>query len=405
MLSPYRSLFSIPGAARFVASAFLARLGGAMFGVSIIVMVASRRGSYGLAGALSAVGLVGIAVGGPLLARLIDRRGQSAVAIPAGIVSVTALGCLGLACYLGAPTWVLFLANLGNAVMPQVGTMARARWAHLLRDRPEMLHTANSFEQVSEEICFMTGPAIGAALAAMLFPEAGFLLALVVYAIGTGSMLLQRSTEPPVHEVHEHHSGAAFRAPGLLLLACGLALTGAVFGAADVVVIAFTEAHGVKTWGGLTLGMFAGGSAIGGLLYGARPAVGPIAPRLLWFHLAMFALLLPVLVIDSVPVLAAMLLVAGVAIAPTLITSTMLAQRLVPTSQINEGMTVVLTGLLLGVSAGSFLAGFAVEGLGANRAFVVPVGAAALAVVIAAFGRPRVVRAETRARSLFGATS
>lgn len=399
MLTPYRSLFSVPGARRFVVSAFCARLGSAMFGVSIIVMIATRRGSYGLAGALSAVGLVAIALTGPLLARLVDRHGQARVAIPAGVVSTTALAALGIACYLGAPTWVLFAANLGNALMPQVGTMSRARWAHLLHDRPDLLHTANSFEQVSEEICFMTGPAIGAALAAALFPEAGFALALTLFTIGSFSMLLQRSTEPPLHDPDAHRGVAAYRAPGILLLACGLALTGAVFGSTDVVVIAFTEAHGLKSWGGLTLGMFAGGSAIGGLVYGARPALGAIAPRLLWCHLAMLVLLAPVLVIDSVPVLAAMLLVAGLAIAPTLITSTMLAQRLVPATQMNEGMTVVLTGLLLGVSAGSFVAGFAVEGLGAHHAFLVPVASAALAVVIAALGRPRVIAAERAAAS------
>ena len=369
-----------------------------MFGVSIIVMVAMRRDSYGLAGALSAVGLVGLAIGGPILARLVDRRGQAAVALPATIVSATALGVLGIACYLGAPTWVLFAANLGNAFMPQVGTMARARWAYILRDSPKTLHTANSFEQVAEELCFLSGPALAAALSAALFPEAGFALALVLFAVGSVSLLLQRSTEPPLHPEGHGDTGAAFRAPGILLLALGLGLTGMVFGAADVVVIAFADEHAARAWGGLTLGMFAGGSAVGGLVYGTRAVHGAIAPRLLWFHLAMLVLLLPVLAIDSVPVLGVNLLVAGVAIAPTLITATMLAQRLVPATQINEGMTVVLTGLLLGVSAGSFCSGLVVQAHGARVAFLVPVGAAAVAVLVAAAGRRRVVSAEAAAR-------
>ncbi|GMA20993.1 hypothetical protein [Arsenicicoccus piscis] len=46
MLTPYRALLATPGALRFTAFGYLARLGGAMFGVSIIVMIATRRGSY-----------------------------------------------------------------------------------------------------------------------------------------------------------------------------------------------------------------------------------------------------------------------------------------------------------------------------------------------------------------------
>ena len=51
VFAPYRSLVTIPGIGPFIVGAFLARVGGAMFGVAVIVMVSSRRGSYGLAGA------------------------------------------------------------------------------------------------------------------------------------------------------------------------------------------------------------------------------------------------------------------------------------------------------------------------------------------------------------------
>ncbi len=67
------------------------------------------------------------------------------------------------------------------------------------------------------------------------------------------------------------------------------------------------------------------------------------------------------------------MLVAGIATAPTLITSMALAQRLVPVAMLNEGMTVVLTGLVVGVSAGSAISGVAIEALGPTRAYVVPV--------------------------------
>ena len=64
MLATYRPLFAIPGASRFVAASALSRVGGAMFGVAIIVMISTRRDSYGLAGAVSAGGIVVLAPAG-----------------------------------------------------------------------------------------------------------------------------------------------------------------------------------------------------------------------------------------------------------------------------------------------------------------------------------------------------
>lgn len=402
MLTPYRALLATPGALRFTAFGYLARLGGAMFGVSIIVMIATRRGSYSLAGIISSIGLVGVASLGPTVGRLIDRHGQRRVAVPLALMSAAALLSLVLATYLGAPVWVLVLANLGNAIMPQAGTLIRARWAHLLRGEAGMLHTANSFEQVLDESCFMMGPALGAALATLFFPEAGMLLALLLYTTGVIGLALQRRTEPPVQPQHEHHTGRAWQAPGLLLLAATLALTGTIFGAADVIVVAFAAEHQSAAWGGATLGCFALGSLVGGLVYGTRPAADAIAQRLLWSTLAMSVLLLPVLVVDQLPVLAAVLLVAGSAIAPTLITAMMLAQRLVPESQINEGMTIVMTGLLIGIALGSSAAGGMIDAYGASRAFLVPVLAAFLAFALALLGRSTLVSAERRAMDLFG---
>ena len=56
-------------------------------------------------------------------------------------------------------------------------------------------------------------------------------------------------------------------------------------------------------------------------------------------------------------VLAGLMLVAGMATAPTLITTMNLIERIVPKAQLNEGMTIVLTGIIVGVAAGSAVSG------------------------------------------------
>lgn len=64
--------------------------------------------------------------------------------------------------------------------------------------------------------------------------------------------------------------------------------------------------------------------------------------------------------------------VAGLVIAPTLITAMTLCQRLVPAAQLNEGMTIVVTGMLVGVGVGAGLGGQVIESAGAHRAFAHP---------------------------------
>lgn len=48
-----------------------------MFSVSAVVMIAGTRGSYALAGAVTATGLAATAVVAPWTARLVDRHGQA----------------------------------------------------------------------------------------------------------------------------------------------------------------------------------------------------------------------------------------------------------------------------------------------------------------------------------------
>lgn len=395
--APYRVLLAMPRAKHFLVTAYVARLGMAMFGVAIVVMIATRRDSYALAGLVSLVGLGSMAVGGPLVARLVDRYGQRRIALPAGLIALASLLALAIETYLGAPTWVLLVTNAGNAFAPAMGTLVRSRWAYILDGDPAALHVANSFEQVSEESCFVLGPALGAGLATWLFPEAGLLCAVALFTAGFLGVMAHRVSEPPVHAVAEEHTGSAFAAPGIVQLAITLILTGAVFGAMDVVVLAYAEAEGAKPWGGVLLGLFAAGSLVGGLLYGRVDVSGAVAHRMTWWTFAMFVGLLPLMWVPGLAVLGVNGFVAGLGIAPTLITAMSLCQRLVPPAQLNEGMTIVVTGLLIGVGAGSAIAGHQVEAAGAAGAFAVPVGASLLAFGLALAGRSWLMRAEDRA--------
>lgn len=388
MLSTYRPLFAIPGAWRFLAASALSRVGGAMFGVALIVMIATRRDSYGLAGAVSAGGIVVLAAAGPVIGRLVDKHGQRRASMPFILLTFVAGLVTVVLSAVGAPAWTLFVGYAVSSFLPEMGPMSRARWAHLLRDEPDALHAAMSLEQVVEEGAFVLGPVLGILAATMLFPEAGLLLAYVVFTLGSVLFLAERRSEPPIVPHDERPHGLAIQRPGVAAVAAALFMVGAVFGGNEVVAVAVAEEAGSTGMSSVILGAFALGSAIAAVAFGTRRFTGSIARRFVWCALGMFLLELPVLFIDSLWGLTVMMFIAGSATAPTLITGITLVQHLVPRAFITEGMAVVITGLLIGLASGTAVSGMLVDSWGAHETYVLPVGAALVsALIAAAWGR------------------
>ncbi|MFJ5128426.1 MFS transporter [Streptomyces sp. NPDC088555] len=378
--NPYRRLLATPGARAFTAGNLIARLPSGMFSVSAVIMIAGTRGSYALAGAVTATGLAATALVAPWTARLVDRYGQARIAVPATAIAVLGSLALLLCVHYDAPAWTLFAAYAATATTPNTGGMSRARWSHLHRGDPAALHTANSFEQAADELCFMLGPALAALLCSVLFPEAGTLVAATLLMTGVLVFAAQRATEPPV--APPTHAGSPLRTRGMPALLTAFLATGAVFGSMEVVTIAHA--------GGAILALQAAGSCVAGLLYGALRPATDIRRRLLICLAGMTTLMsLPLLAAASTPsllALAAALLLAGAATAPTMVTGMTLVQRLTPQGQLNEGMTLAVTALLGGIAAGSATGGWLVEHTGQVTGYVAPVCAAALALTAATVG-------------------
>ncbi|MGW0369847.1 MFS transporter [Streptomyces coeruleorubidus] len=387
-LTPYRRLFRLPGAGAFTAGNLIARLPMGMFSVSAVVMIAGTRGSYALAGAVTATGLAATAVVAPWTARLVDRHGQARVALPATVIAVLGSLALLLCVRHDAPDWTLFASYAATATTPNTGGMSRARWAYLLAGDAKALHTANSFEQAADELCFMLGPVLAAFLCGAFFPEAGTLVGAVLLLAGMLLFTTRRATEPPVRA--HIPAKAPLSAPGMPpLLAVCLAM-GAVFGSTEVVTLAFADERGHRSAAGVVLALQAAGSCAAGLLYGASKPAGPAASRLPWCVAAMTALLtLPLLaaaLTGSLPLLAGALLIAGMATAPTMVTTMTLVQQRTPEGRLNEGMTLAVTGLLGGIACGSALGGWTVERLSATAGYGIPVTAAAVALALSLRG-------------------
>ncbi|QEV56837.1 MFS transporter [Streptomyces platensis] len=387
-LAPYRRIFAVPGTRAFTAANLLARLPMGMLSISAVLMIAGSRGSYALAGAVTATGLAATALAGPWTARLIDRYGQSRIAVPATALATLGSLSLLLCVHYGAPDWTLFASYAATATTPNTGGMSRARWAHLFRDDPAARHTANSFEQAADELCFLLGPLLATLLCTTLFPEAGTAVAAALLLTGVLLFAAQRRTEPPAAARTGGHTPtrSPLRLPGLPPLLLTFLCTGAIFGSLEVVTLAYADAHGIRSAGGALLALQAAGSGAAGLLYGLlRPTARP-GRRFVRCLAAMASLMLLPLVAASTgspAALAAALLLAGMATAPTMVTGMGLVQSRTPPGQLNEGMTLAVTALLAGIAAGSASGGWAVDHLpGPGAAYGVPAAAAALALTI-----------------------
>ncbi|MDH6709936.1 MFS family permease [Kitasatospora sp. MAA19] len=396
MLSSYRQIFASPGSLAFSSTGFVSRLPISMTGIGIVTMLSQLRGSYGLGGLVSATLAVSAALLGPQVSRLVDRHGQRRIIVPAMAITVVAVVGLLLCARSHAPDWTLFVFAAGLGVMPSTGAMVRARWAHLYRDDAGKLHTAYSFEAVVDELCFIVGPILSITLATSVFPEAGVLLAGVFLAVGVLLFAGQRSTEPPVHPAARHVGGSVILNRGLQVLILTFVATGAIFGSVEVVTVAYAEAQGHKSVSSVILALWALGSCLAGVVFGTLKLTGSMAGRFFGGVLFMALSMVPlVLVAGSVRgvgglvVVGGALLVAGIAISPTLITAMALVERLVPAAQLTEGMTWTTTGLALGVAVGSSTGGWVVDAAGSAAGYWVPLTAGVFGVVVALAGLGR----------------
>lgn len=293
MPSPYTALFAAPGTKGFTAAGLLGRMPLSMMGIGVVTMISQLTGRYGLAGALSATIALSAAVLGPQISRLVDQYGQRRVLRPATLFALAASAGLLFAAHHRWPDWVLYVCSAGIGCVPSLGAMTRARWAALYRGTPH-LHTAYSFESVVDEVCFIFGPIISIGLSTAWFPEAGPLLAACFLAVGVFWLTAQRATEPAPHPREHHDQGrSALRSPGLRVLVATFVATGAIFGAVDVVTVAFAEEQGHKAAASVVLAVYAAGSCAAGIVFGLLRFTGAAELRWLLGVCAMAVSMIP----------------------------------------------------------------------------------------------------------------
>ncbi|MCI0384525.1 MFS transporter [Streptomyces sp. CNQ085] len=406
----YRGLLRTPGAWTFLLPGFLARQPFAMLTLGIVLLVEDTTGSFGTAGTVSAVTGVSMALFAPRSGRLADRFGQRAVLVPGVLLHATAVGALTALALSRAPLWALLLAAVpAGASVPQVGPMVRARWAHLLRGAPgspggsgppgvrngpdgpggaRLLSTAAAFESVTDELTFVIGPVLATALCTGVHPAAGLSAEAALTVVGGLLFAAQRRAAPPAHRRARGAGGAppasALSVPGVRVLIVAFLGIGAVFGGMQVSMAAFTESIGQPGLNGVLYGVFAAGNMLAGLVFGALTWRSAPQRRLLTAYALLTLATAPLWAVDMVPLLAVLGLLAGMGIAPSLITGFTLVERLAPAGVRTEAFTWMAGAVAMGQACAAAAAGRLTDGFGASAGFTVPLAATALALVTVA---------------------
>lgn len=430
----YAELLRIPHTARFAVGAVIACMPFPMVGMTITISVQHYYGNYTLAGALTAIQAVSLAVVGPLLGRLVDRFGQRQVSIPTIIIWMIAAFSLSACISARAPEWILFCITPFLAAIPPWGAMSRGRWTHLLAGDRIRTDRALSLSGVLDECMWIIGNPLSSTLAVISGTLAFSVTGLCVL---TGSLmfLTELSTEPPSqtqlarqagltraeYREHEARRAAAIQrdagtlpsaidsrdgsasaprtsiwGPGLIAVCATWFGLGAFQSAASISIIAFATEQNMKQYTGFVFACFSFSSLMGAIVYGARNWVTPLWKR---FYICLAMVNIGVgsfMFARHLWVIMIIYLIIGVGQAPTWINGNQLMLHLVPPSRFTEGMAWMGAMNAIGGSAGSAVAGVFIDRMGSHGGFLT-VTILALASLAIAFTGLRQIRNGTEA--------
>ena len=378
----YRSLLRVPGAA-FFPLGFLARLPYATSSLATLVLVQAASGSYAFAGLAAAAQGIANALGAPIAGALADRHGHRLVGTVTALANAAALTALVAASHTGRAS-MLTAAALSGLTQPPVGPLIRVHWSRLLhaRARPDLMPTAFSYEATADEISFVAGPALVGLLTA-LGPTAPTLAAIALLLLATlpfALSLTQGSTE-----VRKGTRTARSPLPRLPLAAMFLAMAavGTVFGAVQTGVTAYSNESGHPGSAGLLYAVFGIGSAMAGAACVWLPAHFGLSRRYVTFAATLLLGTLTLVAGERGHVLPAAMAVAGVTVAPDLISLYALTERLAPADRATVALTILCAGGPLGTATGQAVAGYLADRHGSAGAFLVAPVAAAAALLLA----------------------
>jgi MFS family permease len=352
-----------------------------MFSIGLFVHAKQLTGSFAAAGAVSAAYACAVGLGGPLLGRLVDRRGQTRVLL--GSATASALLLAGIALVpagVRVEGLVAMAAGIGLAT-PPTGACLRTLLPELLPDAAA-LGRAYNVDAFASELCWVFGPPIVLALGAVTSTGMALAVSGLILLAATAAFAAHpasRAWTPAAHTASQPRTGA-LRAPAMRTLVLVFTLVGILFGAAEVAVTAAGTTLGGAGAAAPMLALWGAGSLVGGLV---APRLGRRATLVSMLTVLAIGHLLLAAAAGAIVTLAAALVLAGIAIAPTYAIVYAMVGKAAPAGTSTEAFAWLATAIALGGGLGAAVGGSVIEHSGPAAAFALAGVAGILAVVTA----------------------
>jgi MFS family permease len=353
----YRRTLALPGVRTLMVLIFFARVPTAAGGMVLTLHVAVGLGhGYGAAGTAGAVVTIGVALGAPVMGRLIDRFGLRPVLV---ITMVGEAVFWGLGSRL--PYGALVLAGLAGGVLT-LPAMSLGRQAMAALVPPDLRRTAYSMDSVSTELSYMVGPA-AAVLIATQFTTVTAMYTMAAAIVAVGAVLLV--VNPAVRSEEERAADTGERVPrrswlGPRMVAVLVIAAGAVFilAGTEVAIVAELRSTDQLAYTGVVVGVWSAVSAIGGIVYGALRR----SPDQVTLMALLGLLTVPIGVLSGEWWLLALALIPASALcAPTIAATGEEVARLAPPAARGEASGMQSSAFTLGAALGAPLVGFVVD--------------------------------------------
>jgi predicted MFS family arabinose efflux permease len=322
-------------------------------------------------------------VGGPLLGRLVDRIGQPRVLIPTAVVAGG--GFLLIGTMPQHPFGVVVGAVLAGAATPPLEPCLRVLWPRIVA--PARLEKAYAMDSGSQELIYVGAPLVVTAVAAVASPALALWVAALLGALG----VLIVVTSPPSREYKAPERSADWLGPlrsrGLVVLFISLIGTGIAIGSLNVLVVLYAEQHRVPGGAGGLLALNAAGALCGAFAYGAVRWTMSLQRRALTLAIGLVIGYGLLSLLPAPPVMALLMLLTGVFLAPMLTVSFILVDKLAPPGTTTEAFAWLVTVFTSGTAVGAAVVGVLLEHASPTWAASCGGLATAAAVLVLFFGR------------------
>jgi predicted MFS family arabinose efflux permease len=366
-------------------TALVGRSAYALVLLPLLYAVQQGTGSIALAG--TAVALYGATASflAPARAMLIDRHGARPVLAALILTFGLTLAAIAATSLLDGPAAAfLVLAGLAGTSAPPLGPTMRVAWGALAPD-DRHLRTSLSLDAVVEELLYLAGPAAAGLALAVIAPGHALLVPAVLVVVGGLAFV----ATPTVGAMRARRTDASrgrqgrslLRQPRFVGMLLPAVVAGAVSGTISVAVPVVLRDDGGPAVAGLALGLFAGGSAAGGLLFGALKVPGSPARQVVTLAAALVAAASLIAVVTGTVAVSVVLAAAGLFFSPVMIVAYVAAHAAGGEHRQNAATTWVNTGHNLGGAGGSALAGVLIQ-LGGTSSAVTATTAGALVLLV-----------------------